>query len=761
MKNDFGMLVDFLRGELDSGSAAQVRARLENDVDYFDLFQRLKRAYAVLRSLPTVRPAAADVIEFDSQDFICVVRREFEARDWLTLLPWIDGHEEFLRTLRTEFVVRALAGSIPQLHPTTSFLQALRAQFAARTRIAALPQVSARAQWVGALREEFAVRAKLATLPMLEPRPAFVTALRAELAGHAKATSLPQIAVRPGFRRRLQVALFEAAEKEKTFAPEPALPQVLPEDPFRRRLFKTILLSTRRRVRDVPTRVDPKEYQWGRELGRGLKRSQASMAFTMSMHALAVVIMLFIFARPDITGQTATSVSLGHGQAIAAAELPGNRPEEPRLSGPDGDTVGRFEDDRVTDDDRMDLSAPDAPPPELDDFFVREDDVPPTQTLATESEGVQLPRENVPAFFRLRTMDRARKAQYLGREDLFDVLDAALRYLQVFQTHEGYWWVVGVPPEVQPRSWDLQEVQKIEMTSAALLAYLGDGHSSEYSPIGYAGNVDRGIKWLLEMQREDGQIGPLHLANVQIHAMATLALAEEYGLTRAHRLRTPLKLACRWLCNVQAQSVLDWEESSDGFPFKADELGRASLTTSVWAYMALATARHVKVPPIDLPQERIDAFMRWFETAPRHVDLLKDQPEILARGNLLPTAAGASLCLFAQEEGSDARFDSRQKEYLKRVVGESPDLKQGSSKDNGDARYLFFGSLAMALHQQKGGERAAAWNKDLAETLIATQMPNGGFKPADEYGQIYGNVYATAFAALSIENAYRVNLLTR
>jgi hypothetical protein len=65
------------------------------------------------------------------------------------------------------------------------------------------------------------------------------------------------------------------------------------------------------------------------------------------------------------------------------------------------------------------------------------------------------------------------------------------------------------------------------------------------------------------------------------------------------------------------------------------------------------------------------------------------------------------------------------------------------------------------LHHQKGGERAAAWNKDLAETLIATQLANGGFKPADEYGQIYGNVYATAFAALSIENAYRVNLLTR
>jgi hypothetical protein len=99
MENDFGMLVDFLRGELDSGSAAKVRARLEDDSDYFDLFQRLKRTYAVLRSLPTVRPGAADVAEIDSQDFISVVRREFEARDWLTLLPWIDGREEFLRTL--------------------------------------------------------------------------------------------------------------------------------------------------------------------------------------------------------------------------------------------------------------------------------------------------------------------------------------------------------------------------------------------------------------------------------------------------------------------------------------------------------------------------------------------------------------------------------------------------------------------------------------------------------------------------------------
>ena len=576
------------------------------------------------------------------------------------------------------------------------------------------------------------------------------------MARGATTTTIPDILVRPEFQRRLQVALFEEAQKEKLVAPEPALPQVVPADPFRRRLFKTILLSSRRRVRDVPSRVDPTEYQWGRELKRGLQHSHNSMAFTMAMHALAVVIMLFIFTRPEALGKGTATISLGKGDVVASPAMPGKRDVYDSTDSATGPGPVKHKDDRPSADDAMVFPGIDQP--DLDHTLQvpdSADELPDAD--ATARQGSQA-LDNVPAYFRLRTLPKARKAEYVGSEELYGVLDSALAYLRLYQTAEGCWWLVDVPANQRTTREDLQEVQEIELTSAALLAFLGDGHSSEHSPIGYAGNVRLGINWLLRHQRESGQIGPAHLQNVMIHAMATLALAENYGFTRSAELRTPLRKACEWLSSVQAQ-LSDFSESLDGFPFKAGE--NASLTTSVWAYMALATARHVGVPPTSLPQERIDAFLRWFEVAPRYADVLADQKEVNARGSLLPTSAAASLCLFAQEEGSLVRFDSRQREYVKRVVAEEPDLKGTPPSDRNDSRYLFFGSLAMALHQQKGGERAAAWNKKLADTLIGNQMPQGGFTPSDEYGQIYGNIYATAFAALSIENAYRVNLLTR
>jgi hypothetical protein len=359
-------------------------------------------------------------------------------------------------------------------------------------------------------------------------------------------------------------------------------------------------------------------------------------------------------------------------------------------------------------------------------------------------------RDGMPGFFRLRAASRAQKIEYLGREDLHDALDAALGYLAEMQYAEGNWWLVGVEPRLV--SPGLQNLIRVELTSAALLAFLGDGHNSARSPVGYDSVVRDGIAWLVKQQNPDGLIGPPLIGNVQAHAMATLALAEEFGMTRDWRLREPLRKACRWLCGVKAAG-------SDGFPYKIGEGPEAaSLTTSVWAYMALATARMVRVPPMDLPRQRLDDFIRWYSKATgiEQRAPLTDQPEQLTRSDLLPSAAAGALSLFAVETD----FEQRHATFMARIRSEPPDLQAGPGQDRADMRYLFFGSLAKALDVQRGATPEGQWQRAFADTLLQNQQRDGSFKPSSSYAEIYGNVFGTAMAALSIENAYRVNLLT-
>jgi anti-sigma factor RsiW len=49
MGEDFGLLVDFLHGELDEEAAGHVRARLENDPKLFETFERIRRVYGLLQ----------------------------------------------------------------------------------------------------------------------------------------------------------------------------------------------------------------------------------------------------------------------------------------------------------------------------------------------------------------------------------------------------------------------------------------------------------------------------------------------------------------------------------------------------------------------------------------------------------------------------------------------------------------------------------------------------------------------------------------
>lgn len=739
MDQDFGLLVDFLRGELDEGSAAKVRQRLESDGALFEQFERLHRTYAVLRSMPGVRP---------------VDNTSLPAERPASEFPLAEPRAAFVRDLRREYAVRGWAALVPMIEASPALLENLRVEWFVRALVAKLPPVNLREGFLAALRSEFAVRARTGVLPRIEPRPEWVADLREEFAVRSLGSSAPAVSVREGFERRLKVALLEASQSAApAAAAEAALPQVSASDPFRRRLFKNVLVNSRRRVREVPQRVDIHEYELGREFKRGLKGSRRSVAFTLVVHAVAIAIMLFVFVENAVIGGTSPRVAIGESEhfippvepSVEDEEFtPGGEPEVfPGVTGENwapGSDSESVELDATSIPEHREVEMQDEP---------AEVERPPVVDERAARDAMQ---EGVAGFFRLRSDPRARKVDYLGSEELYEALDRSLAWLGENQRPDGYWGHVDVDPNFRSRG-GLLLIKRLEMTSAALLAFLGDGHNSEDSPLGYDEGVRDGIRWLISHQNESGRIGPADFENVLVHAMATLVLAEEFGMTRAHWIREPLRKASRWLSGVRAKD-------SEGFPFDVGE--EASLTTSVWAYMALATARHVRVPPVDLPPQRIEEFLSWFNERTRGTRPIVDTPPVIAHTELLPKAASSALSLFAVEAG----WHDHGPALLRQINDEMPNLRAGmvpheqrKKNDLSDVRYLFFGSLAQALNLQRNGEKSSEWHARFTDTVLNSQDDDGSYESSSDYNDLYGRVLSTALVSLSIENAYRVSIL--
>ena len=711
MDNDFGLLVDYLRNELDEPARAAVHKRLLAEGDLFEAFVRLRRTYALLRSMPQAHVGAPAA-------YLADLQREFSARGWVDLLPALTPTRALIAALRAEFSVRALLACVPQLVPNPLWVSRLRAALGARAVVARLPVIEARAQWARALRSEFVLRATVAALPELE--------------------------VAPQFARRVRLALYEAAG-----APDPApvaLPTLAPVDSFRRRLFRNILLAARSRLLPARLRIDLREYQFGRVMAGAMRRSRRPVVVTMALHALALALLFFVTGHVRSNAGSPMMVGYDRGAALAPLLPEGNR--GPVLF-PQGERGGHIErtDERPPFEDMIghEFGAEVAPPPAAEDGPVL-----PQPAWESTLGASPLPRTEAGVWLRMRAENRREKIGYLGSEPLYEALELALVWLRDNQQPDGHWGLVEASP---PVSRALRNIQQVELTAAALLALLGDGHTSRESLLGYDQSVRRGIAWLVNQQNPDGRIGPGGQPIVLAHAMATLALCEEYVLTRDRAVAGPLRAACRWLSQTYAL------DGASGFPYREGQPG--SMITSVWGYMALVTAIKAGVPSTDASPERVDRLLGWILSETRgDAPLIDAAGEVLARSDLLPTSGGAALAAIS----ADPEYVPRAGKWMTRLARELPTLElpapESRATDAADMRYLFMASLAFANHD--AGPGAERWKSAMAATLLARQSKEGrqggSFPATSDYADLYGRVFNTAFAALTIENAWRVRV---
>jgi len=296
-------------------------------------------------------------------------------------------------------------------------------------------------------------------------------------------------------------------------------------------------------------------------------------------------------------------------------------------------------------------------------------------------------------------------------------------------------------------------------TGLALLSFLGAGYTHQDEK--YRETVQRGIDWLVEQQKDDGDLftGGTKVSWFYSHGIAAIALCEAYGMTGDPALREPARKAIEFIITTQ-------DPRRGGWRYYLDDRGRSTETdTSVtgWQLMALKSAQ---IAGLEVPSEVFDKIDGYLDSA---------RAESVAGQYVYNPEA--SLTSDTQRHGRDPSLAMTSEAMLMRVYlghqREEPSLVEGADhlKENlpavgpvdGPTRDCYYWYYATQAMFQMQGDHWQAWNDQMRPLATQSQVSSGPLsgswsprRPArDRWGHSGGRHYVTALHILVLEVYYR------
>jgi len=296
-------------------------------------------------------------------------------------------------------------------------------------------------------------------------------------------------------------------------------------------------------------------------------------------------------------------------------------------------------------------------------------------------------------------------------------------------------------------------VHDVGVTGLALLAFLGDGNTMRTGP--HKDVVKKAAHWLESRQGDDGLIGSNASHDfIYGHAIATMALAETYGLSDYKALRKTVQSAINYL-EAHRNPYLVWRYQP------RDNDNDTSVT--MWCLMAYKSAQDFG---INVNGQALKLIALWLDQV---TDPVTGRACYTKRGEPSSRMPGDHSRRFPPEKGEALTAAALFGRFL---LGQSPDdnpvmkaaadvLKKkppvwDEKAGTIDGYYWFFGSYAM---YQMGGQYWADWSRKLREAVLKTQRAGGSFAgswdPVGVWGESGGRVYSTALMTLALEASYR------
>ncbi len=350
------------------------------------------------------------------------------------------------------------------------------------------------------------------------------------------------------------------------------------------------------------------------------------------------------------------------------------------------------------------------------------------------------PEARIAESLSMRTSDARREAARTlgGSPESEDAVERGLVWLASVQSADGHWSIKEFPGDATPRIKSESFKADSAATGLALLAYLGAGYTHQFGK--YQDVVDRGVKWLLQHQKPDGDLFADELEFVWLysHGMASIALCEAYGMTKDVALKDPAQRALNFIVASQHPEFGGWRYRPR---FESDT------SVSGWQLMALKSG---EMSGLVVPKETYAGVSRWLDSVQSKESLGQFSYHPTEAASPTMTAEGLLMRQYLGAKRSDAQLIAGANFLQTRL----PDFGERDS-------YYWYYATQVMFHMQ--GEHWSAWNNSLRDTLVETQSKvdslSGSWDPAlptpEKWSNAGGRHYVTCLNLLMLEVYYR------
>jgi len=386
---------------------------------------------------------------------------------------------------------------------------------------------------------------------------------------------------------------------------------------------------------------------------------------------------------------------------------------------------------------------------------------------------INLPEGQAPRVFasRFEPLKSELRSSNGGGDQVKEAVEKGLNYIITRQGKDGSWQPTNQYSRIRREKDKSPDYQwgKTGLTSLALLAFLGEGHTwldrgKNDRPTKIGGVVDRGVRWLLQNQDEqNGRFGPAQGNFMYNHGLATLAIVEAAGLSGDPHLRKAAQKGIDLIIRTQNDKLGGWK-------YKDEISGNPDTSVSAWQIQALLAAREIG---LDVKPEALKLSHEFLKSV--------TEPSGLVRYDLKDKAAyspsGVALMLrrwLGEKDTSPLRALTRktlsslpraEKGWGSSWRGTDKNVDHDRRARTFDPYAWYFGTYGAFF---QGGDAWREWHlgpasqtRDvrigLVPALLFLQDSNGAWRANDNWTCTVGEVYSTALCIMCLQVYYRIH----
>jgi len=293
--------------------------------------------------------------------------------------------------------------------------------------------------------------------------------------------------------------------------------------------------------------------------------------------------------------------------------------------------------------------------------------------------------------------------------------DRALEYLVLKQQPDGRW------------------VGNNGVDGIALLAFLGRGHVPGRGP--YRDVVERAKRHILSTQREDGYfVSAMGSGRMYGHALATLAIAETYGMDPDPRVEQALRKAIDLIVAVQSPN--------GGWRYEPTP-GDHDLSVTVMQIVALRAANNAEIP---VPEETINKAIEYVRACNK-----PDSGAFCYQPGNNPTPQMTAAGILSLQ-----LLGAYKDPLIPPALTYLSNIPIQWSAGGPVSYFYYFHYYAIQAQYQAGGDHWNNWHPQVRELLLEHQNPDGSWNaPGGNEGNPDtvgpNNIYPTAMGCLVLE----------